>query len=694
MDGDTQSREIVRLEIQGMSCAACAAAVERGLNELDGVEASVNLATGKATIHCAPETRAGALVAAVESSGYGARLAGEPPPPERSDAWRLPLAAVLAVPVVVLAMMAELRFPGWEWVALGLSTPVVFVAGSGFHRMALTGLRHRRANMDTLVSIGTIAAWSWSATVLVAGLRSGTYFEVGAVVTTLILLGRALEARAKARSAAAIRGLAGLAAKEARVVRDGREALVPIDELEPGDLFAVRPGERIATDGIVVEGGSAVDVSMLTGEPLPLEAGAGTAVTGGTIVLDGRLVVRASRVGSETTLSRIAHLVEEAQSGKANAQRLADRVSAIFVPAVLVLSLATLAGQLAFGSGAARAFTAAVAVLVISCPCALGLATPTALMAGTGRGAQIGVLIRGPRVLEQTRRIDTIVLDKTGTLTEGSLELDELELLNGATRAEVLRFAGAAESASEHPVAEAVVRAARRELGTLPAVTGFRNEPGVGVRGTVEGTEVAVGRSGGRIEVHWGGVPRARLSLRDRVKPTSAQAVRELKALGLTPVLLTGDSYANATRVAAEVGIEEVAAEVSPEGKAAEIARLQGEGRVVAMAGDGVNDAPALARADLGLAVGTGTDIAIAAADLTLVSGDLRAAVDAIRLARATFRTIEWNLVWAFAYNVAAIPLAVAGVLSPIVAAAAMGCSSLFVVGNSLRLTRFRSVRT
>jgi Cu+-exporting ATPase len=547
--------------------------------------------------------------------------------------------------------------------------------------------------MDTLVSIGTVAAWTWSAVVLVAGLHSGTYFEVGAVVTTLILLGRALEARAKTRSAAAIRGLAGLAAKEARAVRDGREVLVPVDELEPGDLFAVRPGERIATDGVVVDGVSAVDASMLTGEPIPVEAAAGSGVTGGTVALDGRLVVRATRVGSETTLARIANLVEEAQSGKANAERLADRVSAIFVPVVLVLALATLAGQLAFGSGAATSFTAAVAVLVISCPCALGLATPTALMAGTGRGAQIGVLIRGPKVLEQTRRIDTIVLDKTGTITEGALELGEIELLNGATRAEVLRLAGAVEAASEHPVGKAVADAARREVGILPPASGFRNEPGVGVRGTVEGTEVAVGRAGGRIEVRWGDVPRARLVLRDRVKPTSGEAVRELKALGLTPVLLTGDSHASAAEVAREVGIEHVVAEVSPEGKADEIARLQDEGRVVAMAGDGINDAPALARADLGLALGTGTDIAIDAADLTLVSGDLRAAVDAIRLARATLRTIEWNLGWAFAYNVAAIPLAVAGLLSPIVAAAAMGCSSLFVVGNSLRLTRFRSVR-
>jgi Cu+-exporting ATPase len=684
----------IRLAIDGMSCASCVAAVESSLNRLDGVEATVNLATEQATVSFEPGMTVDRLVGAVEAIGYGARPAGEAHDQERSSgAWRLPLAGALTVPVVVLAMASGTRFPGWEWVALGLSVPVVFVAGSSFHRVALAGLGHRTATMDTLVSLGTLAAFTWSTVVLAAGLRTGTYFEVAAVITTLILLGRALEARAKRRSATAIRALAGLAAKDVRVLHVGGEALVPLGELCAGDLFIVRPGERLAADGVVVEGASSLDASMLTGEPAPVEVSAGAAVTGGTVAIDGRLVVRATRVGPETTLARIALLVEEAQSGKAATQRLADRVSAVFVPAVLALSLATLAGRLALGSGAAASFTAAVAVLIIACPCALGLATPTALMVGTGRGAQIGVLIRGPLVLEQTSRIDTIVLDKTGTVTEGVLELAEVELLNGATRAEVLRLAGAVEAASEHPVGAALAHAAHAELGGLPAVSGFRARPGVGVSGTVEGTEVTVGRAGGGVEVAWGGIPRARLVLRDRVKRTSVEAVRELEALGLTPILLTGDARGRAEEVAREVGIARVLSEVSPEGKVAEIERLQQEGRVVAMAGDGVNDAAALARADLGIALGTGTDIAIEAADLTLVSGDLRAAVDAIRLARATLRTIEWNLAWAFAYNLAAIPLAIAGVLNPILAAAAMACSSLFVVGNSLRLRRFRSVR-
>ncbi len=685
--------ETVRLTIEGMSCASCVAAVEHSLNQLDGVEATVNLANEQATVTYTPEMTVDRLVGAVEAIGYAASPAASARPKQPSRGWRLPLAATLTVPVVVLAMAPGTRFPGWEWVALGLSAPVVFGAGSGFHRVALAGLGHRAATMDTLVSLGTLAAFGWSTVVLAAGLRTGTYFEVAAVITTLVLLGRALESRAKRRSATAIRALAGLAAKEASVLRDGGESLVPLAELRTGELFLVRPGERVATDGIVVEGASSVDASMLTGEPAAVEVAAGAVVTGGTVALDGRLVVRATRVGSETTLARIALLVEQAQAGKASAQRLADRVSAVFVPAVLALSLATLAGRLALGSGAGASFTAALAVLIVACPCALGLATPTALMVGTGRGAQIGVLIRGPAVLEQTGRIDPIVLDKTGTVTEGVLELTEVELLNGATRADVLRLAGAVEAASEHPVGEALARAARAELGVLPAVSGFRARPGVGVSGTVEGSEVVVGRAGGALEVSWEGIPRARLVLGDRVKPTSAEAVRELEALGLTPILLTGDGRGRAEQVAREVGIARVVAEVTPEGKAAEIERLQQQGRVVAMVGDGINDAAALARADLGIALGTGTDIAIEAADLTLVSGDLRAAVDAIRLARATLRTIEANLVWAFAYNLAAIPLAVAGVLTPILAAAAMACSSLFVVGNSLRLRRFRSIR-
>ncbi|HEX4521482.1 MAG TPA: heavy metal translocating P-type ATPase [Gaiellaceae bacterium] len=690
----------LRLEVEGMSCASCAAAVERRLNKLDGVEASVNFATSRATVRCEPSVPVEELVAAVESIGYGARPAGSRDHEHDHDeplgvlARRLTLSLVLTIPVVVLAMVSSLRFEGWEWVALGLSTPVVFVGGIGFHRAAVRGARHGVAGMDTLISLGTLAAWTWSAVVLAAGLATGTYFEVAATVTTLILLGRYLEVRSKGHASAAIRGLLELGARDAVVLRDGTEVNVPIAELRVGELFVVRPGEKIATDGIVVEGGSAVDRSLLTGESLPVEVGVGAAVEGATISTSGRLVVRATRVGSDTALAQIARLVEEAQSGKAPVQRLADRISGIFVPFVLVLSAVTLAGWLAFGGSAGAAFTAAVSVLIIACPCALGLATPLALMVGTGRGAQLGVLIRGPEVLERTRRIGTIVLDKTGTVTEGRLELTGVSLLNGSTRAEVLRLAGAVEAASEHPVAGAVVRAAREELGELPPVTAFRSTAGLGVTGVVEGREVTVGRNGATVEVAWGGEPRARLEFRDAVKPTSAEAVRELKALGLQPVLLTGDGALAAERVAAEVGIESVLSGVDPAGKARAIEQLQSGGdRAVAMVGDGVNDAPGLAQADLGLAIGTGADIAIEASEITLVSGDLRAAVDALRLGRRTLRTIEVNLFWAFAYNLAALPLAVAGLLSPIVAAAAMACSSLFVVGNSLRLRRFRSIR-
>jgi Cu+-exporting ATPase len=692
----------LRLRIDGMHCASCAARVERGLNRVDGVSASVNYLTEQATVRCRPDVEVAQLVGAVESAGYAAHPAGHEhagghhhhdDEPAAVVRRRLVVAVALTVPVVLMGMISELHFSGWEWVALALSTPVVFYSGWGIHRSTLTSARHGVAQMDTLITLGTLAAWSWSVVVLVAGLDADTYFEVAAVVTTLILVGRLLEAGAKRRSGDAIRRLLELGARDVRVLRDGREERVPIEALAVGDRFVVGPGEKVATDGVVEDGHSAVDVSMLTGEPIPVEVGPGDGVTGATVNAHGSLVVRATRVGADTALARIAALVDEAQSGKAPAQRLADRVSAIFVPIVMVIALATLAGWLLAGATASDAFTAAVAVLIIACPCALGLATPTALMVGTGRGAQLGVLIRGPEVLERSRRIGTIVLDKTGTVTEGRIELAGVTLLDGAGRADVLRLAGAVEAASEHPIGRAVAAAARSETGDLPPVHDFVSVPGSGVRGTVEGHAVEVGRGSGAITVAWDGAPRAELAVRDAVKPTSAAAVAQLRRMGLTPVLLTGDTQSAAERVARDVGIDRVVAGVSPQGKVDEIRRLQAAGEVVAMVGDGVNDAPALAQADLGLAMGTGTDVAIEASDLTLVSGDLRGAVDAIGLARRTLRTIRANLFWAFAYNVAAIPLAAAGLLSPVIAAAAMAASSLFVVGNSLRLRRYRGVR-
>jgi Cu+-exporting ATPase len=662
----------ITLELEGMTCASCAGRIERGLNDLEGVQASVNLATEKAAVRYDESSLdVDALLAAVEAAGYRAFPAGVRQDEQRDTVrTRLALAAALTVPLALVAMVPPLQFDGWEWLAFALATPVVFVAGWPFHRAAVRNLRHHAVTMDTLVSLGTLSAWTWSTAALLFAEGADTYFEVAGVITTLILLGRFLEARARRRAGEAIRALADLS--------------VPDRGIQVGDEFVVRPGERIPTDGIVIEGESAVDRSMLTGEPLPEDTAPGDEVVGATINVSGRLVVRATRVGADTTLAQIARLVAQAQTGKAPVQRLADRVSAVFVPVVMAISVATLAGWLLATGDPADAFTAAVAVLIIACPCALGLATPTALMVGTGRGAQLGILIRGPEVLERTREVTTVVLDKTGTVTEGRVRLVE----NGLPP-EALRLAGAVEDASEHPVGRAVAEAARRHFGSLPPVHAFHNVAGRGVTGVVEGHRVEVDRGNVSID----GVLAGRLSVADTVKPTSAEAVAQLRSLGLAPVLLTGDSEEAARKVAKEVGVERVVAGVMPGEKADEVRRLQAAGEVVAMVGDGVNDAPALATADLGLAIGTGTDIAVDASDLTLVSGDLRAAADAIRLSRRVLATIKRNLFWAFAYNVAAIPLAVAGLLNPIVAAGAMAFSSVFVVTNSLRLRRFSSPR-
>jgi len=733
----------VDLDIGGMTCASCAMRIEKKLNKLDGVTATVNYATEKAHVTTAAPLDVAALIAEVENAGYTASV---PAPAEtttdaetpadrelRTLRQRLIGSIVLSVPVIALAMIPALQFTYWQWLSLALAAPVVVWAGWPFHRAAWVNLRHGAATMDTLISIGTAAALLWSLYALffgTAGMPGMThgfsftlersdgaaniYLEVAAGVTTFVLAGRYFEKRAKRRAGAALRALLELGAKDVAVLRDGVETRIPTADLRVGDEFVVRPGEKIATDGVVVSGSSAVDRSMVTGESVPVEVAAGDAVTGATVNAGGRLVVRATRVGADTQLAQMARMVEEAQSGKAEVQRLADRISGIFVPIVLVVAVVTLAVWLLLGFPASAAFTAAVAVLIIACPCALGLATPTALLVGTGRGAQLGILIKGPEVLESTRRVDTIVLDKTGTVTAGRMGVVSVVPADGTDAAELLRLAGALEHGSEHPIARAIAAHAAAD-GAHPAVESFQNHEGHGVSGVVEGHAVLVGRvplleewaihpepsllapkadaeAAGQtaVLVAWDGAARGLIVVADEIKPTSAEAVAAMKALGLTPVLLTGDNEAAARHIAAEVGIDEVIAEVMPADKVAVVSRLQAEGRVVAMVGDGVNDAAALAKADLGMAMGTGTDAAIEASDITLVRGDLRAAADAIRLSRRTFGTIKGNLFWAFAYNTAAIPLAALGMLNPMLAGAAMAFSSVFVVGNSLRLRAFR----